>query len=120
MVCCRWNKKQFAASDGGERERIAKPVNIFLGCFFLLNYFLGNGYLSYPYSFLYAGYLAAIPTLLLITFTSTITGARGHGKGAGGSMCITNSTWIFFLATVATECEGVYVTLLSMAEIGAI
>ena len=73
MVCCRWNKKQFAASDRGERERIAKSVNIFLGCFFLLNYFLAIGFLSYPYSFLYAGYLAAIPTLLLITFTSTIT-----------------------------------------------
>ena len=103
MVCCRWNKKQFAASDGGERERIAKPVNIFLGCFFLLNYFLGNGYLSYPYSFLYAGYLAAIPTLLLITFTSTITAtwelevmARAQVGQCALVQCLRIFPWICF------------------------
>ena len=37
-----------------------------------MNYNLGNGFLTYPYSFYYAGYLAAIPTLLLIAFMCTI------------------------------------------------
>ena len=55
-----------------KREIRPKSVNILLGCFFLINYTLGNGFLTYPYSFYYAGYLAAIPTLLLITFMSTI------------------------------------------------
>ena len=73
VLCQRTGRQQFTASHGSERERVPKSVNIFLGCFFLLNYFIGNGYLSLSYSFLYASYLAAIPTLLLITFMSTIT-----------------------------------------------
>ena len=59
-------------SDESECERRPKSVNILLGCFFLENYNLGIGFLTYPYSFYYAGYLAAIPTLLLITFMSII------------------------------------------------
>ena len=75
MVGCQRTagRQQFTASRSHGSERVPKSVNIFLGCFFLVNYFLGNGYLSLSYSFLYAGYLAAIPTLLLITFMSTIT-----------------------------------------------
>lgn len=72
LQCCRWIRKQFTHSDERERERVPKSVNILLGCFFLVNYNLGNGFLSFPYLFLHAGYLAAIPTLLLITFLCTI------------------------------------------------
>ena len=72
--CCCWFKRQQSAvlSDESKPERRPKSVNILLGCFFLINYNLGNGFLTYPYSFYYAGYLAAIPTLLLITFMCTI------------------------------------------------
>ena len=45
-------------------------MNIFLGFFFMVNFCLGTGFLGVPYSFFYAGYLAAIPTLLLIAFVS--------------------------------------------------
>ena len=71
--CC-WFKRQQSAvlSDESKPERRPKSVNILLGCFFLINYNLGNGYQTYPYSFYYAGYLAAIPTLLLIAFMCTI------------------------------------------------
>ena len=64
--CCSLSK---TSSDG---EAGPKSVNILLGCFFLINYNLGSSYLTYPYSFYYAGYLAAIPTLLLVTFMSTV------------------------------------------------
>ena len=64
--CCSWSK---TSSDG---ERGPKSVNILLGCFFLINYNLGDSYLAYPYAFYHAGYLAAIPTLLLVTFMSTV------------------------------------------------
>ena len=47
-----------------------KTVNIFLGFFFVINYSLGTGFLGIPYSFYYAGYLAAIPTLLLVVFVA--------------------------------------------------
>ena len=72
--CCCWFKRQQSAvlSDESKPERRPKSVNILLGCFFLINYNLGNGFLTYPYSFYYAGYLAAIPTLLLIAFMCTI------------------------------------------------
>ena len=72
--CCCWFKRQQSVvlSDESKPERRPKSVNILLGCFFLINYTLGNGFLTYPYSFYYAGYLAAIPTLLLITFMCTI------------------------------------------------
>ena len=45
-------------------------MNIFLGFFFLVNYSLGTGFLAIPYSFLHAGYPAAISTLLVIVFVS--------------------------------------------------
>ena len=47
-----------------------KSVNIFLGFFFVVNFCLGTGFLGIPYAFFYAGYLAAIPTLLLIAFAA--------------------------------------------------
>ena len=45
-------------------------MNIFLGFFFLVNFCVGTGFLGIPYSFFYAGYLAAIPTFLLIAFSA--------------------------------------------------
>ena len=65
---CSWRKKKITVSQ----YREPKSVNIFLGFFFLVNYSLGSGYLALPYSFLYAGYLVAIPTLLVIVFVSWI------------------------------------------------
>ena len=47
-------------------------MNLLLGCFFLINYNLGDSYLTYPYLFYHAGYLTAIFTLLLVTFVSTV------------------------------------------------
>lgn len=47
-----------------------KTVNTFLGFFFLINYCLGTGFLGVPYSFYYAGYFAAVPTLLLVVFVA--------------------------------------------------
>ena len=79
--CCSWRK---TSSDG---ERGPKSVNILLGCFFLINYNLGDSYLAYPYAFYHAGYLAAIPTLLhgyVHEHSSSHMGGRGHGKGTGG------------------------------------
>ena len=66
---CSWRKKKIAISSDQCRE--PKSVNIFLG-FFLVNYSLGSGYLALPYSFLHAGYLVAIPTLLVIVFVTWI------------------------------------------------
>ena len=45
-------------------------MNIFLGFFFLVNFCVGTGFLGIPYSSFYAGYLAAIPTFLLIAFSA--------------------------------------------------
>jgi amino acid permease len=53
-----------------EKKRGPKTVSIFLGFFFMVNYCLGTGFLGVPFSFFYAGYLASIPTLLLIAFIS--------------------------------------------------
>ncbi len=47
-----------------------RTVNIFLGFFFVVNFCLGTGFLGVPYSFFYSGYVAAIPTLLVITVIS--------------------------------------------------
>ena len=66
-----WRKKQATISDE-HKHREPKSVNIFLGFFFLVNYSLGSGFLATPYSFLHAGYLVAIPTLLVIVFVSWI------------------------------------------------
>ena len=43
-----------------------KTISILLGYFYVLNFGVGTGFLGIPYSFFYSGYLAAIPTLLLI------------------------------------------------------
>ena len=51
-----------------------KTVNIFFGFFLLSNYCLGTGFLAIPYAFFYAGYLAAVPTLLLVAFVSWVNG----------------------------------------------
>ena len=53
-----------------EKKKGPKTVSIFLGFFFMVNYCLGTGFLGVPFSFFYAGYLASIPTLLLIAFVS--------------------------------------------------
>ena len=55
-----------------KRQKTQGPrsVNIFFGFFFVVNFCLGTGFLGIPYSFFYAGYLASIPTLLLIAFVS--------------------------------------------------
>ena len=58
--CYRPNKKDL------------KTVNIFLGFFFILNYCLGTGYLGVPFAFLYSGFMAAIPTMVVITLVSWI------------------------------------------------
>jgi amino acid permease len=47
-----------------------KTVNVFFGFFLIINYTLGTGFLGIPYAFFYAGFIAAIPTLLFITFIS--------------------------------------------------
>lgn len=49
-----------------------KTINIFLGFFFVVNFCLGTGFLGIPYAFFYSGYVAAIPTLLLIATISWI------------------------------------------------
>ena len=41
-----------------------------MGFFFMVNLCLGTGFLGIPYSFFYSGYLAAVPTLLIIGFVS--------------------------------------------------
>ena len=53
-------------------EEKIRTVNIFLGFFFVVNFCLGTGFLGVPYGFFYSGYLAAIPTLILISLTSWI------------------------------------------------
>jgi amino acid permease len=50
-----------------------KTVHIFLGYFFIVNYCLGTGFLGVPFSFFYSGYLAAIPTLIVIAFFTWVT-----------------------------------------------
>ena len=57
---------------GNDRSR-PKTVNIFLGYFFMVNFCLGTGFLGVPYSFFYAGYLAAIPTLALAAFVTWLS-----------------------------------------------
>lgn len=47
-------------------------VNVFFGFFLIINYCLGTGFLGIPYAFFYGGYIAAIPTLLFITFLAWI------------------------------------------------
>ena len=56
-----------AGSGGGGGERTISP---FLGYIMMINMCLGTGFLGVPYSFFYAGYLAAIPTLLFVAFLS--------------------------------------------------
>ena len=57
-----------------DRRREIKSVNIFVGFFFVINFCLGTGFLGVPYAFFNAGYLAAIPTFLLIAFAAWNTG----------------------------------------------
>ena len=68
---CSWGKKQITVS-GEQKPCEPKSVNVYLGFFFLVNLCLGIGFLAIPYSFLHAGYLVAIPTLLVIVFVSWI------------------------------------------------
>ena len=68
---CSWGKKQITVS-GEQKHCEPKSVNVYFGFFFLVNLCLGIGFLAFPYSFLHAGYLVAIPTLLLIIFVTWI------------------------------------------------
>ena len=54
----------------GKKRKKVETVNFFFGFFLIINYCFGTGFLAIPYAFFYAGYLAAIPTLLFITFIS--------------------------------------------------
>jgi len=47
-------------------------VNPFLGFFFSVNYAFGGVILALPYSFLHAGLLIAIPTMLAVAFVGWI------------------------------------------------
>ena len=107
-------------SDKKEREIRPKSVNILLGCFFLINYNLGNGFQTYPYSFYYAGYLAAIPTLLLIAFMCTIVATwevEVMARAQVGSTQVCHCVWLenvllvrnkvfFLLVFFSTSLEG--------------
>ena len=69
-ACCSWRKKVTVSSEHEHSE--PKSVNIFLGFFFLVNLCIGIGFLALPYSFLHAGYLVAVPTLLVVVFVTWI------------------------------------------------
>ena len=58
----------------GSRVPEVRTVHIFLGFFFVVNFCVGTGFLGVPFSFFYSGYLAAVPTLLLIFFISWLNG----------------------------------------------
>ena len=58
-----WNRNK---SEG------PKTMHIVLGFFYVVNFCLGVGFLGIPYSFYYSGYVAAIPTLLIIMVVSWI------------------------------------------------
>ena len=47
-----------------------RTIGPFLGYIMMINMCLGTGFLGVPFSFFYAGYLAAIPTLLFVAFLS--------------------------------------------------
>ncbi len=55
-----------------EEPDAPKTVHIGLGFFFIVNFCLGTGFLGIPYSFYYSGYVAAIPSLLVISFVSWV------------------------------------------------
>ena len=50
----------------GSDQDHPRTVHILLGFFLVVNYYLGKGYLGIPYAFFYSGFLAAIPTTILI------------------------------------------------------
>ena len=54
----------------GEGAGGQRTISPFLGYIMMINMCLGTGFLGVPYSFFYAGYLAAIPTLLFVAFLS--------------------------------------------------
>lgn len=69
----KWRRLSWPWCNGDGRGGGKKPpktVNIFMGFFFMVNLCLGTGFLGIPYSFFYSGYLAAVPTLLIIGFVS--------------------------------------------------
>ena len=62
-----WKGSSAGAVSGAGEPRTIGP---FLGYIMMINMCLGTGFLGVPYAFFYAGYLAAIPTLLFIAFLS--------------------------------------------------
>lgn len=65
-----WCSKPLAQIYDQRRE--SKSVNPFLEFFFSVNYALGGVILALPYSFLHAGLLIAIPTMLAVAFVGWI------------------------------------------------
>ncbi len=47
-----------------------KTIHIAVSFIYVVNYCLSVGFLGIPYAFYYSGYLAAIPTLLVIMVAS--------------------------------------------------
>lgn len=62
--------KSFWAQYYNPKMKSGKTVNIFFGFFLLVNLCMGTGILGIPFAFFYGGYLAAIPTILFISFIS--------------------------------------------------
>jgi amino acid permease len=62
-----WKGSSDGVVSGAGKPRTIGP---FLGYIMMINMCLGTGFLGVPYAFFYAGYLAAIPTLLFIAFLS--------------------------------------------------
>ena len=86
-----------------EKKKGPKSVNVFLGFFFMVNFCLGTGFLGVPFSFFYAGYLASIPTLLLIAFVSWNNAEWEVETMARAQVCVCVSA-IYTLYTVITVC----------------
>ena len=60
-----WKGSNAGVGSGAGQPR---TIGSFLGYIMMINMCLGTGFLGVPYAFFYAGYLAAIPTLLFIAF----------------------------------------------------
>lgn len=73
-----------------------RTVNIFLGFFFVVNFCLGTGFLGVPYAFFYSGYLAAIPTLLLISVISWINANYVLEVMARAQVCMASCSFVLF------------------------
>ena len=107
-----WSRLCSCCSRDGGKKKTPKTVNIFFGFFLVINYCLGTGFLGIPYAFFYGGYLAAIPTVIFISFVSWINGnyllevmsraqvsilvrsLASRSKLRKGRTAITKSSWV--------------------------